>query len=169
MGSFEDWILPLELDPSGTSIVFDEPSIDTLKSYLDKAKTHEPWAEEKYVTVSKTAISQWQLNACVTSVLDFANITTGLGYKLQGLNVKSLIYIGKKRYIMNMIACIHKPSRAFARALEMKIGYDVDSDISVLFAGNVIGFIAEERTYEICSTFAISDSPFASYSSSSVS
>lgn len=168
MGSFEDWILPLELNPSGTSVEFDEPSIDALKNYIDKVKAHESWAEEKSVLVSNTAISQWQLNACVTSVLELAKITTDLEYKLQGLKVKSLIYIGKRRYFINVLACIHKPSRAFARALDMKIGYDVDSDMSVLFTGTVIGFIAEERTHDIFSTHAMT-SPFASDYSSSVS
>lgn len=169
MGSFEDWILPLELNPTGTSVEFDEPSVDTLKNYIDTVKTQESWAEEKNVSVSSTAISQWQLNACATSVLELANITTDLEYKLLGLKVKSLIYIGKRRYIINTVACIHKPARAFARALEMKIGYDVNSDKSVLFSGSVIGFIAEERTHDIFSTHAISDLSFASYSSLSVS
>lgn len=145
---FVDWILPLDLQPTGPSFLFDEPDVHELQRHLDDIVIKGTWNISDKINVSNNSVSHWQIKACVEFVLHRAGITSsppGLGYEVVGIKTNGLEYNGNGKYTIEVIVCVHKPSRAYARALKLKIGHVINSDTSMLLHGQIIGYVPHDR------------------------
>jgi hypothetical protein len=162
-------ILPLEwwdeiVGPKGKSYLYNEQSPSDMQASLDKTlvdDAFQPPPISDFVHVNPDKISANTYDVCIEHILSALP-----GYKSRYVDVKTIRMHEAGVAFVQMMICVHKPSCAFGRVLDVELFYTTSEKTHVVMI-KIKGLVSEDnlefqsRSMDI-SSLSASASPWSS-------